>query len=106
MNSTHDNILAQIKKIVNSIDPTAEVYLYGSRTKKNFNNDSDWDVLILVDDHKLSAETDKEISYSLYELEFETGQLISPVIYSKSDWHKKFSVTSFFNNVMKQAVPL
>lgn len=78
-----ENIIERIKNKVHSIDPSAKVILYGSYTRGDFNKNSDIDLLILIDKKKISWEDDKKISYPLYDIEFDTGQLISPLIYSK-----------------------
>lgn len=36
-----------IKQNVREVDPTAEVWLYGSRARGEAREDSDWDVLVL-----------------------------------------------------------
>jgi predicted nucleotidyltransferase len=50
-------IIQNIKKSVKKTDPTAEVYLFGSRAKGNPHEQSDWDILILVDRLKITNET-------------------------------------------------
>jgi uncharacterized protein len=42
-------LLQQIKELVCAIEPTAKVFLYGSRARNDARPDSDWDILILVD---------------------------------------------------------
>lgn len=42
-------LLQQIKEIVCAIEPTAKLFLYGSRARNDARLDSDWDILILVD---------------------------------------------------------
>ncbi len=44
-----DEIIERIKNKVHSIDPTATVILYGSYARGDFNENSDIDLLILVD---------------------------------------------------------
>lgn len=39
-----------------------------------------------------------------YELELETGEIISPMIYSKEDWNENYSFTSMFENIQKDGV--
>lgn len=82
--------------------PSAKMYLYGSRAKGVHKEHSDWDVLILLGEKKVSPEKEEEIAYSLYDLEFDTGEIISPMIYSQFEWQSKYSVTPFYANVMKE----
>ena len=100
------DILNQIKNIVLSKEPSAKVLLYGSRARGNERKDSDWDLLILVKQDKISYDYEKQITDSLYDLEFETGEIISPMVYSETEWNTKYSVTPFYQLVMKDAKPL
>ncbi|NJK98934.1 MAG: nucleotidyltransferase domain-containing protein [Bacteroidales bacterium] len=97
------DILSEIKRIVTEKDSTAKVYLYGSRAKGNFNKESDWDLLILLNRDKITLEIENSISDPLYDLELETGEIISPMIYSENEWNNKYRITPFYENVMKVA---
>ncbi len=96
------SILSEIKKIVKGKDPDAKIYLYGSRVREEQSKESDWDVLILLNREYIPLEVEKEITYALFDLEFDTGELISPIVYSEKEWFNKYSITPFFNNVMKE----
>ena len=63
---------------------------------------SDWDLLILLNDEKISIEKEKEITDVLYDLEFEVGEVISPMVYAEKDWFGLHSITPFYSNVMKE----
>ncbi len=51
-----DNILQRIKMLVLKREPSAKIYLYGSRVKGTAKSDSDWDLLILLDKDKITSE--------------------------------------------------
>jgi uncharacterized protein len=89
-------ILYQIRKIVKDKEPTAKIYLYGSRSCRTAKNDSDWHLLILLDKESISSEEEREITWSLYDLEFDTGEVISPIIYTENEWHSKYKITPFY----------
>lgn len=97
-----NNILETIKKRIILEAPKAKVYLYGSRAIGNEKNTSDWDVLILLDQEKITDEIEQKITSPLYDLEFDTGEIISPLIYSEKEWHTKYSITPFYKNVMQE----
>jgi predicted nucleotidyltransferase len=101
MNGTID-ILKEIKRLVREKDSAAKVYLYGSRVRGTSNKESDWDLLILLNQEKISPELEKEITYPLYDLEFETGEVISPMVYSEKEWNTKYKITPFYHNVMRE----
>jgi predicted nucleotidyltransferase len=101
MNKSRD-ILIAIKKLVEEKDSSAKIYLYGSRAKGNANKDSDWDLLILLNREKITSDIENEITYPLYDLEFETGEIISPMVYTQDEWDTKYNITPFYKNVMKE----
>ena len=83
-------------------DPSAKVYLYGSRARGTTKPDSDWDLLILLNKDKITTEVERNVTSPLYDLEFEIGEVISPMIYSEKEWNSKHSVTPFYSNVMRE----
>lgn len=99
-------IKKRIKEIINEIDPSAEVFLFGSRAKGKWNKESDWDVLILIDKEVIDLEEERKYTYPLYNLEFQISQIISPKVYSKQSWRTKYHTTPFYENVMEAAIPL
>lgn len=95
-------ILNEIKRIVKEQEPSAKIYLYGSRVKGNTHSESDWDILILLNKEKITPEIEKEITYPLYDLEFDTGEIISPMVYSEKEWNTKYKITPFYHNIMQE----
>lgn len=101
MNKNKD-IVKKIKDRIQKNAPKAKVYLYGSRARNEAKTESDWDILILVQQDKVTNELEYQITDPLYDLEFETGEVISPIIYSEKEWNSKYKITSFFHNVMNE----
>jgi predicted nucleotidyltransferase len=95
------DILSTIKKTVKSVDPTATVILYGSFARGDNDKDSDIDLLILVDKPRLTPQESKKIKYPLYDIEFETGQIISPLVLTRGDWETRHKITPFYENVTR-----
>ena len=101
-----DQILARIKSTVAETDPRATVILYGSYARGDYNEESDIDVLILVDKEKVTLEDRMKISYPLYDLQFEVGILISPFVYSREAWTNPEIGSFFQENVNKDGIVL
>ena len=99
-------ILRMIKDSVESIDPSATIILYGSFARGDNNPDSDIDILILLDKVVLTRDDKKRMKYPLYDIEFETGQIISPLVLSKQDWESRHRITPFYENVTNEGVIL
>ena len=106
MGELSKDILLDIKKTVLSKQPKADIYLYGSRARGDYQNDSDWDILILLNDKNISLGVESVIMDSLYEIELETGQIISPLIYSKDYWNSILKITPLYLNVNKEGLKL
>ncbi|MCF8295777.1 MAG: nucleotidyltransferase domain-containing protein [Bacteroidales bacterium] len=97
-----NRILIAIKKTVTQKYPDAKIILFGSRARGDSQIDSDWDLLILLNQENITSEIEETITYPLYDLEIDLGQVISPMIYSLKEWNSVYSVTPFFKNVMRE----
>ena len=80
----------QIRKMigdsVHTVDPTAEVILFGSRARGDARKDSDWDVLIIVNTPKVTDKQFEALSYQLWLKGLEIDQEINPIIYTRGQW--------------------
>lgn len=97
-------ITAKIKKVVNRISPNAEIFLFGSRAREDARQYSDWDLLILLNVKNIPFQFETKLLDEFYEMEIETGEVISPLIYTKNDWNKKHSFTPLFENIKKEGI--
>ncbi len=104
--SKKEQILQMIIKVVNKNAPDSEVYLYGSQARGNSKKLSDWDLLILLNRPNVPFEFETKFMDEFYELELETGEIISPLIYSKNDWNSNYLITPLFENIKKEGVKL
>ena len=77
-----DAILQLIKSSILTTED-ATVVLYGSYARGDHKENSDIDILILIDKDKITSADAKRVSYPLYDIEFETGKIISPLIPSR-----------------------
>jgi len=98
--------LSKIKETIEQYEPKAKVYLYGSRATASFQQDSDWDILILLQQSKITSDLENSITDALYDIEFETGEVISPMVYSETEWNTKYKVTSYYKNITKRSILL
>ncbi|HXL58253.1 MAG TPA: nucleotidyltransferase domain-containing protein, partial [Chitinophagaceae bacterium] len=72
----------------------------------NYREDSDVDLLILLDKENVTRFDEKRIKYPLYEIEFDTGVIISLVVLSKKVWETKHKISPFYHNVTKEGKQL
>ncbi len=99
------NISQLIREMISSIDPKAEVILYGSRARGDERDDSDWDILILTD-YPVNLQIEREFRNKLYDLELETGESFSVFAYSRDDWQTRQRITPFYQNVSREGILL
>jgi len=80
-----EKLLEQVKQTVHEVEPDADVILYGSRSRGDAVSDSDWDFLILVDGSVSEERTDR-VRDRLYDIELESGAVLSSIVRSRDEW--------------------
>jgi len=99
-------LIKAIKKAISSVAPKAEIILYGSQSREDSGPESDWDLLVLVDDPVDDNLTDA-IRHRLYEIEWDTGEVISCIVRNRKQWHQRpYSATPFYQTVSQEGIPL
>lgn len=93
-------IVNQIAQTLHRIAPTAEAILYGSEARGDAREDSDIDLLILVDGEHLTISQEESITIPLYQIELATGVPVSPLVMLKSQWHNRPIKTPFYSILM------
>lgn len=106
MTQREKNIADRIKEKIYEKDPTAKVILYGSRARGDYDMNSDWDILILVDKENATLQTEQEYRHHLLDLELEIGEPISVTVHSKKNWESKHSVTPLYKSINEDGVVL
>jgi len=99
-------IVQNIKKKILEVNPDAEIYLYGSRARGDIHEESDWDILILLNKDKVSRLEEIPFRDNIFDLELECEEVISIIALSKKEWLEKHSITPFYQNVMKEGIRL
>ena len=64
------------------------------------------DIIILLEKDQVSREDEKKVKYPLYDIEFDSGQVISPLVFSRKDWETRHKVTPFYQNVISEGIEL
>ncbi len=96
------DIVKQVKQEITRIDGRAEVVLFGSRARGDYRQDSDWDFLILL--HRPLDSTLKALILErLYNLELTSGEIISALIHTRSEWEER-SVTPIYQIIEEEGV--
>lgn len=79
-------ILMRCKDVVQSVDSTAEIILYGSRARGDAEEDSDYDLLILTD-LESSLKQEELFLRALFPVELETGAVLTFLLYNRQTWN-------------------
>ena len=99
-----EELLKQIRQTVREVEPDADIILYGSRSRGDDGRESDWDFLILVDGHPSDERTDR-IRHRLYEVEWESGEVISSIIRDREEWGSDlYRAMPFFKKVEQEGI--
>ena len=101
-----DYIKNLIRTRIKQKNPNAEIILFGSQARGDFNKDSDWDILILLNQLDVSRDTEMEYREELFEVELETGEPISTFVFSKNDWESKHKITPLYQNIKTEGIEL
>ena len=63
--------------------------LFGSQARGDYREDSDWDILLLLDKPKLSPTDFDEYAYPFFELGWQLDAEIHPLLYTVANWEKR-----------------
>ena len=101
--SRHE-ILSKIIATANSIVPKGGlVILFGSQARGTANDDSDWDILILLDKDRIRFDDYDLYSYPFRELGWDLGQYINVVLFTKKAWQQDVA-NPFHENVNEEGI--
>jgi predicted nucleotidyltransferase len=101
-----DNSIAKrIRESINVIDSKAEVIIFGSRARGDSKRESDWDLLILIE-NPVTKVIERSFRNSLFDLEIDTGEVFSTFIYQKKEWETMHKITPLYRNIKKEGVRL
>lgn len=99
-------LLEQVKQAIHEMEPEAEIFLYGSRSRGDFVQESDWDFLILVEGLLDDKRIDK-IRHRLYKVEWEFDEVISSIIRTHEEWNSNlYRSIPFHQRVEREGVKL
>ncbi len=106
MNKKEKYITHLIKSKIQKKNPKAEVILFGSHARGEAHEESDWDILILLNNLKVDRNTEMEYRDELFDVEIEVGEAISTFIYSKEVWESLHNITPLYKNIKREGILL
>lgn len=103
-NDKHTQVFEAIKtKAKAVVPPDSEVVLFGSRARGDAREDSDWDILILLDKDRIRLDDYNLYSYPFRELGWDLGQYINVVLFTKKGWQED-AANPFHENVNEEGI--
>ena len=100
-----NEVIERIKETAERVLPRgASLWLYGSRARGDARPDSDYDLLILIDNEDSMSDADSA-AYDLCVLGFDYGVEVNPHIYSKKRWNS-WTYSPFYKNVEQDKIVL
>lgn len=99
-----DSLLSNIKTLVQSDYPSAEIILFGSRSRGEENAHSDWDILVIVE-KDISEKEKIAINNKIFDVEITSGEVINAIIHTRREWSSPLlQAMPFYTNVMNEGV--
>jgi uncharacterized protein len=99
-----EELLNKIKNAIYAIEPGARIILYGSQSRREAGAESDWDFLILIDG-VVDEERINRIRHTLYEIEWDSDEIISSIIENYNEWNSYPCIsTPFYENVTREGI--
>lgn len=91
-------IISNIQQVAASVLPKgSSLYLYGSRARGDYHEESDWDLLLLLDKKKNESDDFIKYAYPIVERGFELWQYFSVHTYTKDEWYNGPHAMFFYN---------
>ncbi len=105
MQKEHEHTLTVIREcLAKNMPDNGKAILFGSQARGTARDDSDWDILIILDKPQLTSE-DYDYAYPFRVLGWDMNEEINPQVYSKKEW-EGYSYTPFYMNVEQDKMVL
>lgn len=97
-------VIQLIKKPLEGFPANTETALYGSEACGEAHDTSYIDLLIIADKYKTSVSEEQAITQPLYEIEPDSGIIISPKVVLRRDWENRPFATPFQINILNEGI--
>ena len=99
-------IFNEIQALKRQLIPTEKLILFGSQARGDAREDSDWDLLVLLNkDGKRTFEDSTNYGYPFDELGWNNGIAINTIVRTKKQWEQGKGFP-FYKNVMREGIEI
>lgn len=94
----HSQVIDNIKQVAKEVLPKGStLYLYGSRARGDYHEDSDWDLLLLLDKPSATHKEKDDMEFSFMDMGWDIGEDINARAYTRSQWYNGPHSMFYFN---------
>ena len=86
------------------VEPTVELILYGSRARGTAREDSDWDLLILTKNEKITLEIEKKYRMPVHLMELKIEEPVSLQLFNKEKWHNQHYFSPYYKFIEEEGI--
>lgn len=95
---THSQVISNIQQVAKKILPAgSSLYLYGSRARGDYHEDSDWDLLLLLDKPKGEKDDWDNYAFPFTSMGWDIGEDISARTFTREEWFNGPRSMFFYN---------
>lgn len=102
---SRDKVLDLIRTTVRATEPDAQIILYGSRARGDNREDSDWDVIVILNKPPMPHYQRSEIACDLWDKGFDIGEVINAFVYTIDQWNSA-PPSLFKYNIREEGIQL
>ena len=94
----HTDVFNSIRNVAMKLKPeNGKIILFGSQARGEAREDSDWDILILLDKDKIEVADHDKFTYPFWELGWEINAMINPIVFTLKEWSTRYHTPFRYN---------